>query len=43
MATFRFTDFVGISLTSGIMKIFSSRNLEEFISDLLHGDKLIIL
>lgn len=43
MDDFRFIDVVGMSLTSWSMKIFSSRNLEEFISNLLGGDKLIIL
>ena len=43
MANFRFLDFDEVSLTSGIMKIFSSGNWEEFISHLLDGDQLIIL
>lgn len=42
MAIFRFIDFAEISSTSGIMKIFSSGNWEEFISKLLDGDQLII-
>lgn len=43
MTNFSFIDFAGMSLTSWIMKIFSTGNLEGFISNLLGGDKLIVL